>query len=57
MAKQVKIGFDKIPVPSTESLEILYDINSGISLKNADGNLLYTREKTAIPKFGDAKNE
>jgi hypothetical protein len=56
MAKQVKIGFDKIPVPSTESLEILYDINSGISLKNADGNLLYTREKTAVPKFGDAKN-
>jgi hypothetical protein len=56
MSKQVKIGFDKIPVPVAESLEVLYDLGSGVALKSADGNLLYTEEITAAPRFGDRKN-
>ena len=56
MAKQVKIGFERVPVPIVETLEVLYDRNSGLPLKSADGNKLYTREESPVPKFGSQKN-
>ena len=57
MAKQIKIGFDKIPIPAGEVFEKLYDINSGLELRDADGNFLYTAELSALsPPAGDASN-
>lgn len=56
MAKQVKIGFERVPVPVIDQLQILYDKNTGIPLKSGDGRPLYTNEKSPIKKFGDIKN-
>ena len=57
MAKQIKIGFDKIPIPAGEVFEKLYDINSGLELRDADGGFLYTAEVSALsPPAGDAAN-
>jgi hypothetical protein len=56
MAKQVKIGFERVPVPKTETLEILYDRNTGIPLKSSNGGFLYTKEQSPVPKFGSSKN-
>jgi len=52
MSKQIKIGFDKIPVPEIQSVEPLYDINTGIPLKNSSGQPLYTQERVPISRFG-----
>jgi hypothetical protein len=56
MAKQVKIGFERVPVPIVKNLEPLYDRNTGIPLKNSDGGSLYTEALSPVPRFGDTKN-
>jgi hypothetical protein len=56
MAKQIKIGFDRIPVPAEQTLEPLLDINTGMPLKDAGGQQIYTQEPTAILSFGVSKN-
>ena len=52
MAKQIKIGFDRIATPTGISNEPLYDINTGIVLKNSNGEPLYTQEPVPSSKFG-----
>lgn len=52
MAKQIKIGFDKIPVPAVQSVEPLYDINTGIPLKDSSGQILFTEERVPVRGFG-----
>jgi hypothetical protein len=54
MTKQIKLGFDKIPVPSTTSYEQLYDLTTGVVLKDSEGNPLYTKEESTIKSFGRA---
>jgi hypothetical protein len=56
MTKQIKLGFDKIPVPSTETYEQLYDLSTGVVLKDSEGNPLYTKEISGIGKYGRADN-
>lgn len=55
MAKQIKLGFDKIPVPFTQSYEQLYDINTGVPLRDADGNPLYTEELSSVKEYGNTQ--
>lgn len=54
MAKQLKLGFDKIPVPSTTTYEQLYDLNTGIALRDSDGRPLYTEEISSVGTYGSA---
>jgi hypothetical protein len=56
MAKQIKLGFDRIPVPAEQTLEPLLDISTGMPLKDAGGQQIYTQEPTAILSFGVSKN-
>lgn len=52
MAKQIKLGFDKIPVPSTTTYEQLYDLNTGVVLRDAEGRPLYTEEESSVGTYG-----
>lgn len=54
MTKQIKVGFDKIPVPSSDTFEQLYDLNSGVVLKTSEGKPLFTREISPVKSFGRA---
>ena len=56
MAKQIKLGFDRIPVPAEQNLEPLLDITTGVPLKDASGQQLYTQVPTSIVSFGVSKN-
>lgn len=42
MPKQIKLGFDKHITPLVTALEPLYDLNTGIGLKDANGAPIYT---------------
>jgi len=52
MAKQIKLGFDKIPTPIVLSVEPLYDVNTGVPLKNSAGQPLVTEEQVSLNRFG-----
>lgn len=53
MAKQIKLGFDKIPTPFTETYARLLDI-SGSELKDSDGKPLYTEVTVPVSSYGNA---
>lgn len=55
MAKQIKLGFDKIPGPFTNTYERLYDINTGVPLLDGDGNPLYTDVYSGVKEYGTTK--
>lgn len=56
MPKQIKIGFDRIPVPAENTFEPLLDIGSGQPLRTSGGQQIYTQELTPLPSFGVSKN-
>jgi hypothetical protein len=56
MSKQIKIGFDRIPVPSQNSIQPLLDIGTGQPLKTSGGEQLYTEVPSSITSFGVSKN-
>jgi hypothetical protein len=51
MSKQIKIGFNQVPAPTSQVFEPLYDINTGIILRNAQNQILYTTEPSALGNF------
>ena len=55
MAKQIKLGFDKIPAPITESFPQLQDIEGNL-LYDTAGNPLLTEEKGELSGFSRAAN-
>lgn len=55
MAKQIKIGLDKVPSPVTKQFTQLVDIE-GTKLFDAAGNPLVTEEDAVIPQFANSEN-
>jgi hypothetical protein len=55
MAKQIKIGFDKVPAPVTKQFTQLVDIE-GTKLFDAAGNPLVTEEEAASGAFTSGEN-
>lgn len=56
MPKQIKLGFDRIPVPATDNLEKLYDYTTGNLLQSAEGGNLYTEVVSEVSGFGTVAN-
>lgn len=56
MAKQIKVGFDKVPTPNAEQEELLYDLISATPLTNNARQRLTTTEVQPVAAFGAAKN-
>ena len=55
MAKQIKIGLDKVPAPVTKQFTQLVDIE-GTKLFDAAGNPLVTEEEVSLLKFTSSEN-
>ncbi len=55
MAKQIKIGLDKVPSPVTKQFTQLVDIE-GTKLFDAAGNPLVTEEEASIQEFANSNN-
>jgi hypothetical protein len=53
---QIKLGFDRIPVPSVKGFEPLYDILKGVPLIDANGNLIVTEQEGPVQSLANAKN-
>jgi hypothetical protein len=51
MAKQIKVGFDKIPSPQLEQVVPLYDLSSGTPLTDVAGNIIVTEEPGLVGSF------
>lgn len=56
MAKQIKIGHDRVPAPITERYVPLYDVFSGTILRDISGNEIVTAEETILGTFIEAQN-
>jgi len=56
MPKQIKLGFDRIPVPATDNLEPLYDFTTGNLLQSAEGGNLFTEVVSEVGGFSTASN-
>lgn len=52
MAKQIKLGFDRIPTPATATFEQLYDIGTGQPLVDEKGNPIYTNVPSSVKSYG-----
>ena len=53
---QIKLGFDKIPVPSVKTLQPLYDIVRGVPLVDANGNTIVTEAEGPLAVLAKAQN-
>jgi len=56
MAKQIKIGHDRVPAPITERYVPLYDVFSGTILRDVAGNPVVTPEETILGNFIESQN-
>jgi len=53
---QIKLGFDRVPVPTTTRLEELKNFPTGETLRDRTGNLLYTEVDTPLRERSKRKN-
>ena len=53
---QIKLGFDRIPIPATTKLEELKNFPTGETLRDRTGNLLYTEVETPLAERAKVKN-
>lgn len=53
---QIKLGFDRVPVPTTTRLEELKNFPTGETLRDRTGNLLYTEVDTPLRERAKTKN-
>lgn len=56
MAKQVKIGFDRVPSPQVVQFVPLYDIATGIPLRDASDQIIVTQIEDTIGGFALSEN-
>lgn len=54
MAKQIKLGFDKVPTRVVEGLSPLYDLSTGIPLTDEAGNNIYTVDANTLSGFNSS---
>ena len=53
---QIKIGFDKIPIPTTKTFVPLYDIVKGVPLRDANNNVIVTEDEGPLAALSKAEN-
>ena len=56
MPKQIKLGFDRILVPTSDNLEKLYDYSTGNLLQSAEGGNIFTQVISEISGFSTSTN-
>ena len=53
---QIKIGFDRIPIPETTTFEPLYDIVKGVPLRDANNKIIVTETEGPVEALSKAEN-
>ena len=53
---QIKIGFDRIPIPETTTFEPLYDIVKGVPLRDANNKIIVTETQGPVEALSKAEN-
>jgi len=53
---QIKIGFDRIPIPEVITFEPLYDIVKGVPLRDANNNIIVTESEGPVEALSKAEN-
>lgn len=53
---QIKLGYDRVPVPFISSQEPLYDIIRGVPLRDANNNPIVTETEVPLPSLANAAN-
>ena len=53
---QIKLGFDRVPVPTTTRLEELKNFPTGETLRDRTGNILYTEVDAPLRERAKTKN-
>jgi hypothetical protein len=53
---QIKIGFDRIPIPETITYEPLYDIVKGVPLRDANNKIIVTEQEGPVEALSKAEN-
>ena len=53
---QIKIGFDRIPIPTSKSFVPLYDIVKGVPLRDSNGNIIVTEDEGPVEALSKAEN-
>lgn len=53
---QIKIGFDRIPIPTTKTFVPLYDIVKGVPLRDANNKIIVTEDEGPLEALSKAEN-
>lgn len=53
---QIKIGFDRIPIPEVITFEPLYDIVKGVPLRDANNKIIVTETEGPVEALSKAEN-
>lgn len=53
---QIRLGFDRIPVPTVKTFQPLYDIVRGVPLVDANGNTIVTEAEGPVEALAKAAN-
>jgi len=53
---QIKIGFDRIPIPTSKTFVPLYDIVKGVPLRDSNGNVIVTEDEGPVAALAKAEN-
>ena len=53
---QIKIGFDRIPIPTSKSFVPLYDIVKGVPLRDSNGQIIVTEDEGPVEALSKAEN-
>ena len=53
---QIKIGFDRIPIPTAKSFVPLYDIVKGVPLRDSNGQIIVTESEGPVEALSKAEN-
>ena len=53
---QIKIGFDRIPIPTTKTFVPLYDIVKGVPLRDANNKVIVTEDEGPLEALSKAEN-
>lgn len=53
---QIKIGFDRIPIPTAKNFVPLYDIVKGVPLRDSNGQIIVTEDEGPVEALSKAEN-
>lgn len=53
---QIKLGFDRVPIPSVKGFDPLYDILKGVPLRDANGNIIVSEVEGPLGSLANARS-